>query len=323
MDTQTNISTSKRKFDFKKNLWWILVTAGALIGYLCLKQEPAVGIIIGTLAGWLLFKFIEEPENIFFFCFIGPFILVLPSISEEYNFKLRYKLIFIACFACIACVSEHFTNEMKEKQLYEIVINTNTIESCDNYLKRHDNNNQHYQEVKSIQQKLREQETQRNIERRQEEERAEAIKWNTASKAWSEASNRNTVEAYKKYLELYPHGNHANQAKKIVIDKEVDGIFGGEHGNLPSMERTSSGSGKYSTVSIYNNTSYTLTIRYSGSDSKKIDIPSQQRSSVSLPNGNYRIAASVNASNVRSFAGTENLSGGEYDSNYYIQTSRY
>jgi hypothetical protein len=109
----------------------------------------------------------------------------------------------------------------------------------------------------------------------------------------------------------------------MVIDKEVDGIFRGEHGNLPSMERTSYITGDYSTVSIYNNTSYTLTIRYSGSDSRKINILSRQRSSISLPNGKYRIAASVNASNVRSFAGTENLSGGEYDSNYYIQTSRY
>jgi hypothetical protein len=159
---------------------------------------------------------------------------------------------------------------------------------------------------------------------RQEKEIEEAKKWDTEYKAWNEAVNRNTSVAYKKYLELYPYGDNVAQAKKKVIDKEVDNIFGSEHGTLPPMNKTSSyGTGSHSTISVYNNTPYTLTLRYSGNESKIINIRSHNRLSITLLNGNYRIAASVNASNVRNFAGRENLTGDDYEVEYYISTSYY
>jgi hypothetical protein len=154
-------------------------------------------------------------------------------------------------------------------------------------------------------------------------EREEAVKWDTDSKAWNEATSRNTLVAYKKYIKLYPYGAYAQRAKKLVIDKEVDEIFGSEHEKLPSMKQTSYGYGDNTTVSLYNKTSYVLTIRYSGTESKKIDLSPQQRLSISLKNGTYRVTASANNASVRNYAGTEVLSGGGYDSQYYIQTSRY
>jgi hypothetical protein len=154
-------------------------------------------------------------------------------------------------------------------------------------------------------------------------EKIETAKWNTEPKAWSEARNRNTATAYKKYLDLYPYGANAQRAKKLIIDREVDAIFGSSYGKLPAMEKRSYGYGNYSTIHIYNNTSYTLTIRYSGTDSKQVSILPRQRQTVSLQNGSYRIAASVDAANVKNFAGTETLSGGIYDIQYYITTSIY
>lgn len=38
-------------------------------------------------------------------------------------------------------------------------------------------------------------------------------------------------------------------------------------------------------------------------------------------NGSYRIAASVSASNVSRYAGTESLNGGSYEVEYYISTT--
>jgi hypothetical protein len=147
--------------------------------------------------------------------------------------------------------------------------------------------------------------------------------WNTESKAWNEATRIDEIYAYEKYLKLYHYGSHFSRAKKKIIDKEVDNIFGSDHGSLPSMDKTSYSYGdSYSIISIYNNTAYTLTLRYSGNDSQSISIPSRSSRSLTLQNGNYRIAASVSASNVRNFAGTENLTGGSYDVEYYIQTRR-
>ena len=107
---------------------------------------------------------------------------------------------------------------------------------------------------------------------------------------------------------------------------EVDAIFSGDYGLLPPMNRTS---GTYiqttnNNVEIFNNTKYTLTVRYSGTlESKKIILLPGQRKSVSIRNGSYRVAASVSLSNVRNYAGNETLSGGDYSSEYYIVTERY
>ena len=72
-----------------------------------------------------------------------------------------------------------------------------------------------------------------------------------------------------------------------------------------------------------NDTQYTLTLLYSGTESKRIVISSYDSQGVQLKSGSYRIVASVDARRVRNFAGKEDLTGGIYSVNYYISTSRY
>jgi hypothetical protein len=199
----------------------------------------------------------------------------------------------------------HYNDVQKENLCWETAQNEHNYNS---YLSEYPNGNHSLEAKKLV---------------LEEEKRKEEELWNTDSKAWNEATSRNISTSYKKYLELYPYGANAQNAQKMVIDKEVDEIFGSNHGTLPSMDKTSYASGTHSTISVYNNTSYTLTLRYSGNDSKIINISSHSRQSITLPNGNYRIAASVSAASVRNFAGQENLTGGSYDVTYYISTSRY
>lgn len=139
---------------------------------------------------------------------------------------------------------------------------------------------------------------------------------------WEKAVRANTKKAYRDFIRKYPLSDLSEIAERRVIDLEVDSIFKGDHGQLPPMSRNSTGysASTVSSVEIYNNTRYTLTIRYSGVESKKIVLSPRQRTTTRLKNGTYRIAASVNASYVRNYAGTENLSGDTYSSEYYIVT---
>lgn len=162
-------------------------------------------------------------------------------------------------------------------------------------------------------------------ELRDSEEQIENIDnrdWNTESKAWAKANALGTLAGYYKYTSLYPNGAHYSQANKKIIDLEVDKVMAGEHGELPALDQTGYGYGPTSTISVYNNTSYTLTLYYSGSDSKQISISPHGRKSVTLKNGSYRCVASVDGGGVSNHAGTENLTGGSYEVEYYISTYR-
>jgi len=142
---------------------------------------------------------------------------------------------------------------------------------------------------------------------------------------WEGVLVLNTVEAYQNYIIAYPDSKFVKLAEMKIIDFEVDQVFKGKYGKMPAMQRSGSYSEDLNSnqVEVYNNTSYILTVLYSGPESKKIELPSRQRIEFNLPNGKYRIAASVDASNVQKFAGTENLTGGEYDVEYYIYTTSY
>ena len=152
-------------------------------------------------------------------------------------------------------------------------------------------------------------------------QKIENEQWSTEPKAWAAASKSNSLEAYEKYMELFPHGAHARQADKKVIDLSVANIFSGEHGTLPSMDHSYYGGGSTSTISVTNDTQYTLTLLYSGPSSKRLVLSPHATQSLTLTNGSYHIAASVNSAGVRPYAGTETLSGGGYDISYYISSS--
>ena len=152
----------------------------------------------------------------------------------------------------------------------------------------------------------------------------ERKKWKNESSAWSAASSANTIDMYNKYLEFHPYGVHAAQAKKRVIDLRVSNVLAGNYGSLPEMDRTYYGGGTTSSITVHNDTGYTLTLLYSGSSqSKEIIISAGGYKTFSLANGYYRVVASVNAARVSNYAGNEQLSGGGYEVTYYIVTHRF
>ena len=155
------------------------------------------------------------------------------------------------------------------------------------------------------------------------EERLEVTdnRWNTEINAWQTASKLDDLTSYEKYLSLFPHGKHMAQAEKKIIDLSVDATFAGSHGTLPEMDQVGYGGGSTSYISVTNSTSYSLTLLYSGKESKRLVLSPNSTGSIRLKNGSYRIAASVNASNVSRYAGTESLNGGSYQVEYYISTS--
>lgn len=158
---------------------------------------------------------------------------------------------------------------------------------------------------------------------RDSDERKDAVdtRWKTESNAWATAQSLNNIAGYERYLSLFPNGKHRSVADKKVIDMTVASTFAGEHGSLPEMDLVGYGGGSTSYISVTNGTSYTLTLLYSGNESKRLVLSPNSPGSVRLKNGSYRIAASVSASNVNKYAGTESLNGGTYEVEYYISTT--
>lgn len=148
-------------------------------------------------------------------------------------------------------------------------------------------------------------------------------RWNTDDNAWRTVSATNDITSYQKYLSLYPKGKHIKEANKRIIDLEVDATFKSEYGELPTMEKMSSGNSVYTTIIIYNKTEYKLTLLYSGLESRRLEIFPQDYQTINLTNGVYRVAASVNASNISKYAGNEKLDGGICEVTYYISTTNY
>lgn len=146
--------------------------------------------------------------------------------------------------------------------------------------------------------------------------------WKTEKMAWDQVLLLENAENLSKYLKLFPTGTHRKQAEKKLIDLEVANVLNGEHGYLPSMDRNYSGGygSSTSTIRVENQTSYTLTLLYSGRDSKRLVLSPGCSESITLHNGTYRIAASVDAGGVRNYGGTEQLDGDNYSVSYYISS---
>lgn len=137
---------------------------------------------------------------------------------------------------------------------------------------------------------------------------------------YENALSQNSSSIWKSFVSNYPSHSDIDEIKKRIIKCEVDEIMGDrETGKLPSFDQTSFEYSSSSAVSITNDTQCELTVRYSGSDIKMIEIPAGRTRTVNLSSGSYRIAASACGSN---YAGTEELHG-NYSSKYYIVTSRY
>ena len=161
-----------------------------------------------------------------------------------------------------------------------------------------------------------------NLERLEKE--MEAREWGSEGTAWERARKADTKEAYQRYVAMYPNGAHRPQASQRIVDLSVNDIFDGDHGSLPEMHCVArDDDSPTSTITVENATRYPLTVMYSGPESRSTVIPPGAKSTVTLPNGRYRIAASVPDAFVRPFAGSETFSGGRYETGYVIVRSSW
>lgn len=151
------------------------------------------------------------------------------------------------------------------------------------------------------------------------EKQMEERDWGSEDTAWERARTADTAEAYQRYIAIFPNGAHRPEATQRLIDKNVDNAFTSSHSGLPKMKWVAPDEDSpTSTITIHNETGMLLTVLYSGSESKSIDIPPGRSGTVTVPNGRFRIAASVPPAYVRPFAGTETFHGGSYEVSFYI-----
>lgn len=147
---------------------------------------------------------------------------------------------------------------------------------------------------------------------------SEIIEEPTKELTFEEALETASIYELEKFIENNPSHSNIEKLRARQIDLEVDQIFNDEKtGQIPNSDRVGKSSGGISEVSIRNDTSCELIVRYSGNDSRMISIPAQESRSISINNGNYRVTASACNQN---YSGTEELSG-NYSSSYYISTS--
>ena len=136
-------------------------------------------------------------------------------------------------------------------------------------------------------------------------------------------AQKNTIEAYRRFIELEPNSLWVKTAQKKIIDLEVSEISKGSYGTLPVSSPVSYSYGSTAEVEIKNDTQYTLSVRYSGSnESLKVTLSANERKTITLPIGEYKIAVTAERSNVRPFYGTNQIQAGRYVESFYIQSYR-
>lgn len=135
-------------------------------------------------------------------------------------------------------------------------------------------------------------------------------------------SQKNTKEAYLRFIELEPNKPEAKIAQKKLIDLEVTEISAGEFGTLPASSPVSYSYGTTAEIELKNDTPYTLTVRYSGQESLKTILYAREKKTVTLPVGEYQIAVSAEGRNIRPFYGTNQIQAGRYVESFYIQSYR-
>jgi outer membrane protein assembly factor BamD (BamD/ComL family) len=124
---------------------------------------------------------------------------------------------------------------------------------------------------------------------------------------------------YNRFLSRNPMHPQREWVEKRVVDMEVMAIADDEHDKLSPSQPLRIG-GQVTTMEIENATVYELTVRYSGPGSKKITIPKLTTKTLTILPGEYKVAASVIATNVRNYYGIDTILGGHYSTKFYIKT---
>ena len=154
--------------------------------------------------------------------------------------------------------------------------------------------------------------------RRTAKDRIGELKLKEEADRYAEALAANDSETWKKFLRDYENRSDRQEIEDKIIKIEVDEIFAGEYGEIPSNVRTGQVNYVTSTINIKNDTPYTLTILYSGPENKRIVIGSGMSKQSNMKSGSYRVTASVSAARVSNYAGREVMQG-DYESTYYIR----
>lgn len=149
--------------------------------------------------------------------------------------------------------------------------------------------------------------------------RISKIKEQQKKESYVRALASNSPEEWKNFLKDYPNDKRRTEIEKKIIDLEVANAFNGEFSEIPKYDKVGNTTTQYSTLYITNKTTYTLTLRYSGSESKKFIFSPGESRDIQLKNGSYQVMATVDAGNVRNFVGTEYLKG-KYENVFYIET---
>ncbi len=140
---------------------------------------------------------------------------------------------------------------------------------------------------------------------------------------WEKAKKNKTLYSYNEYLKKFPNGKHKDEAEKAIVDYEVNDIFNKDYKSLPPMDyKTPKGGVNKSTslVEVKNDTDFDLIIRYSGPQSYKVTLKSQEKKTFTLANGDYKMTATVNAEHVKNYGSFEKLQGMNYYSEFYLKS---
>lgn len=151
-----------------------------------------------------------------------------------------------------------------------------------------------------------------------------ALKENTfeAWAAYQDAISEDEKEV-KKYLrdshermeELA--ANNSDIAKKL-IDREVEQAFKHDYTSTPKANRIKAAVNGKARVKVDNLTKYSLIIRYSGPDSRKLIINPKSQNTINLTPGTYRCFASVDGDDILGNTGIEKFEEGEYEISYRV-----
>ena len=125
---------------------------------------------------------------------------------------------------------------------------------------------------------------------------------------------------YHTYLKYNPNSPNKASIEKRIIDLEVAEILSGDHGELPPSSPVQMTGGTEAQMEIENQTSYTLTLRYSGRQSYRFDLAAGATREVKLATDTYKVTATVLSPGVIPYAGTDKVQGGRYSSKFYIET---
>jgi len=143
---------------------------------------------------------------------------------------------------------------------------------------------------------------------------------------YSFVKEKDTVDAYQKYLTRNPGGQYSAAASKRIIDLEVEEVAKGDHGKLSAPHRSYvgyDGYGSVAKITLKNSTAYTIEVMYSGAThSYKRSIDSHGSTILSVAPGSYKVVVQARGSDVRPFYGENDLKAGEYSEEFYIQSTR-